>query len=140
MTSLRTDGRTVRELLGGVDLSQPIGMLNLLKFRAEAQYDEPSSKERCSGADAYRRYAEGVMPLLAGKGITLHLRGGIELIGPPDEWDAAFVIRYPRGEMLVELAESAGYVSVVHHRAAAVADSRLLLMEFVAEEVTELLR
>lgn len=140
MTSLRSDSLTIRELLHGVDLSQPVGMLNLLKFRALADYAPDSGETPCSGADAYRRYAEGVAPLVAGKDITLHLRRLIELIGPQDEWDAAFIIRYPRGDMLVELLESEAYALQVHHRAAAVDDSRLLMMEFVAQEDADLLR
>jgi uncharacterized protein (DUF1330 family) len=121
------------DFLRGIDLSQPVGMLNLLKFRAEALYAPDSGETPCSGAEAYRRYGEAVTPILQGMGATVHLSGLRELIGAADEWDMAFVVRYPSGHVYSSLRDIPAYQAITHHRAAAVAESRLMLMQFHAD-------
>jgi uncharacterized protein (DUF1330 family) len=128
--SLRLDERSMADVLDGVDLTQPIGMLNLLKFREQALYAPDSGEEPCTAAEAYRRYGQGVMEALARSGAKMLLTGVRELIGAQDEWDSAFVVHYPTGQAFLDLVESPAYKAIVHHRAAAVADSRLLLMQF----------
>jgi uncharacterized protein (DUF1330 family) len=128
--SLRLDGRPMAEVLDGIDLCQPIGMLNLLKFREQALYAPGSGETPCSAAEAYRRYGEGVMAALAQSGAKMLLTGVRELIGAQDEWDSAFVVHYPSGQAFLDLVESPAYRAIEHHRAAAVAESRLLLMHF----------
>jgi uncharacterized protein (DUF1330 family) len=119
-----------QDLLRGVDLSQPVGMLNLLRFRQDALYPPEAGETPCSGAEAYRRYGEAVTPILAGMGASVHLSGLRELIGAWNEWDMAFLVRYPSGHVYRSLRDNPAYKAIVHHRAAAVADSRLLLMQF----------
>jgi uncharacterized protein (DUF1330 family) len=119
-----------QDFLRGIDLSQPVGLLNLLKFRAEALYAPDSGETPCSGAEAYRRYGEAVTPILEGMGATVCLSGLRELIGAADEWDMAFVVRYPSGHVYRSLRGIPAYQAIVHHRAAAVADSRLMIMQF----------
>jgi uncharacterized protein (DUF1330 family) len=58
------------------------------------------------------------------------LSGVAWLFGPPGEWDRAFVIRYPAATLLLELPHHFEYAKIAHHRTAALADSRLLVMEF----------
>ncbi len=121
------------ELLDGVDLEQPVGMLNQLRFNAQAQYAADSGEEPCSGAEAYARYGAATMPILQRIGAQLLLSGTAELIGPPDEWDMTFVVRYQRWAGLIDMLRSEEYQAGMHHRAAAVADSRLHMMHFAAE-------
>jgi uncharacterized protein (DUF1330 family) len=128
--TLRSDGRPLAEILEGVDLSQPIGMLNLLKFRDQACYPPESGEAPCSAAEAFQRYGRGIMAALADSGAKMLLTGVRELIGAADEWDTAFVVSYPSGQAFVDLVESPAYQASEPHRAAAVADSRLLLMQF----------
>jgi uncharacterized protein (DUF1330 family) len=118
------------DMLRGIDLSRPVGMLNLLKFREQALYAPESGEAPCSGAEAYQRYGAAVTPILAGMGATLHLSGVRELIGAADEWDMAFVVRYPTGRIYRSLRDNPAYRAITHHRMAAVADSRLMLMQF----------
>jgi hypothetical protein len=118
------------DFLRGIDLSQPVGMLNLLKFREKALYAPDSGETPCSGAEAYRRYGEAVTPILRDMGAVVHLSGLRELIGASDEWDMAFVVRYPSGHVYSSLRGIPAYQAIVHHRAAAVAESRLMLMQF----------
>jgi uncharacterized protein (DUF1330 family) len=120
-------------LLEGVDLEQPVGMLNQLRFNLEAKYAADSGEEPCSGAEAYQRYGAATMPILQRIGAQLLLTGTAELIGPPSEWDMTFVVRYRRGADLIDMLRSKEYQASMHHRAAAVADSRLHMMHFCGE-------
>jgi uncharacterized protein (DUF1330 family) len=124
------DQQTGQDFLRGIDLSQPVGLLNLLKFRETALYAPESGETPCSGVEAYRRYGEAVAPILEALGAVVYLSGLRELIGPSDEWDMAFVVRYPSGHAYRSLRGIPAYQAIVHHRQAAVADSRLMLMQF----------
>ncbi|MCP5400068.1 MAG: DUF1330 domain-containing protein [Sphingomonas sp.] len=128
--NLRNDDRTMRELLEGLDFEQPIAMLNLIKFRAEAEYPDSASEPSCSGEEAYRRYGAGVSTVLDGMDASIMLVGAQELIGPDNEWDLAFVARYPTVHAFWSLIDNPDYQAIAHHRKAAVADSRLLAMKF----------
>ncbi len=112
------------------DLSQPAGMLNLLKFRQQAAYDAASGEPPCTGAEAYRRYGALASTILAPMGAKIILSGVGWLIGPPDEWDSAFIVRYERASDLINMISDPAYLRIVHHRTAALADSRLLMMAF----------
>lgn len=120
----------VMDALRASDLSKPIGALNQLKFRPRALYAPDSGEEPCSGEEAYARYGALVNPILAPQGVEGLLFDGLWLLGRPDEWDRTFVVRYPQASIFLELIENPAYHAAVHHRTAALADSRLLLMDF----------
>lgn len=107
-------------------------MLNLLRFRAVADYSSCPSLEPAwptSGAEAYRRYIEHTLPHLHASGgdITLLGEGGPFLIGPPDDrWDLVIVVRHRSVESFMSVASNEAYLAGVGHRAAAIEDSRLL--------------
>jgi hypothetical protein len=63
-------------------------------------------------------------------GARVILTGAVWLIGPQSEWDSAFVVRYERASDLINMASDPAYLTIVHYRTAALADSRLLMMEF----------
>ncbi len=129
-TTSLIDDPAVAELLGRRDLSQPVGMLNLLKFRDQALYELESGEAPCTGEEAYARYAALVRPILEPMGVTVILTGVAWFIGPANEWDRAFVVRYARGGDIYNLGTDQAYARVAHHRTAALADSRLLMMDF----------
>lgn len=120
-------------LLEGIDLDQPVGMLNQLKFHDRAQYEPHSGETPCSGRDAFGRYSDLIMPILTGMGAGLILNRMVAFIGPRDEWDMTFVVRYRHARDLVALFKDERYRAAVHHRTAAVADSRLLMMRFIGD-------
>jgi hypothetical protein len=120
-------------LLKGIDLDQPVGMLNQLKFRDQALYEPGSGEPPCSGREAFDRYSDLIMPILKGMGAGLILNRMVELIGPQREWDMTFVVRYRRALDLVTLPKNEHYRAAVHHRTAAVADSRLVMMRFLGD-------
>jgi uncharacterized protein (DUF1330 family) len=108
---------------------QPIVMLNLLRFRAEAAYRPKDLQPPCSGRAAYAEYSRHVLPMLAavgGKPVFLG-RARCALVAPEGEdWDEVLLVQYPSKEAFLQMVGSAAYRAVVHHRTAALADSRLV--------------
>lgn len=107
----------------------PIVMINLLRWRERAEYPEGASDAPCSGQEAYGRYSDAVMPLLAAVGgrlVWIGL-GRATLIAPEGEaWDQAILVEYPSRTAFVEMTTSEAYQAVSRHRTAALADSRLI--------------
>lgn len=101
-------------------------MLNLLRFRDRAAYDDGTV---ATGAEAYRAYARESGPIFARLGGRQVWVGTPELtlIGSSDErWDLAFIAEYPSVDAFVAMLRDADYRKAVRHRTAAVADSRLI--------------
>jgi uncharacterized protein (DUF1330 family) len=113
-------------------ISGPIVMLNLLRFRAQADYSgtpQLAPLEPVDGATAYRRYAEHTLPLLRRRGgdITFVGNGGSFLIGPSNEpWDMAVLVRHSSVADFMAFATDPDYLAGAGHRTAALEDSRLL--------------
>lgn len=106
-----------------------IHMLNLLRFRPIAAYDDGTV---ATGEEAYRSYARESGPIFARLGGRQIWVGNPELtlIGPADEhWDLAFIAEYPSVEAFVEMLRDSEYRKAVRHRQAAVADSRLIRIQ-----------
>ena len=112
------------------DLSQPVGMLNLLKFRDQANYPVDSGEPPRSGREAYRVYAGLTFPMIGALGARPMLSQMAWLIGDADEWDMAFVVHYKRASDILEMLGKPEYLAIAYHRDAALVDSRLLMMEF----------
>ena len=111
------------------DHDGPVQMLNLLRFRDAAAY-EPGAAPRAgmTGAEAYAAYSRASAPFFAGVGGEIVWSGKpvAGVIGPPGEaWDAGFIAGYPSKDAFLRMVRDEGYQAIVHHRQAAVADSRL---------------
>ena len=107
----------------------PIVMINLLRYRDRAVYPPDVHAEPCSGREAYQRYGLGVTPLLAEAGGTVLWFGSVKqtVIGPETEnWDDAILVRYPSRKAFLGMVTSNAYLEIGVHRAAALADSRLI--------------
>lgn len=105
---------------------EPVMMLNLLRFRAKADYGDGRD---VSGAEAYAAYGRDSAPVFRRVGGEIIWRGRPEvtLIGPQDEqWDLAFIARYPSAGAFLEMVTDPVYREAVRHRQAAVLDSRLV--------------
>ncbi len=131
MTSFVDPERDQFEAFKALDRDQPIEMLNLVKFRAAAQY--PATHELAdaglTGAQAYQKYGAETAPIVARVGASILWRGVFEttLIGPADEvWDAVFIARYPTAHAFLEMVTDPVYRAAVIHRQAAVETSRLI--------------
>ncbi len=107
----------------------PIWMLNMIRLRKKAKYEDGRDM---TGADAYKAYAAASAPFFTGVGGRIAVSGAPQmvLIGPDDErWDVIFIAEYPSSAAFVEMVKNPGYQAIVHHRQAAVKDSRLIRMK-----------
>jgi len=110
----------------------PVVMLNLLRFRAVADYSAhpalaPASP--ISGAEAFDCYIRHTLPFLQESGgeVLFLGQGGPFLIGPGAErWDRAMLVRQSSVQSFIAFAGHAGYLAGLGHRTAALEDSRLL--------------
>jgi uncharacterized protein (DUF1330 family) len=113
-------------------IAGPVVMLNLLRFRALADYaanPELAPPAPISGAEAFERYVAHTLPHLARSGGQLMFvgEGGPFLIGPEGErWDRVMLVRQSSVQSFLAFAEDADYLAGLGHRTAALADSRLL--------------
>ncbi|MEM8754163.1 MAG: DUF1330 domain-containing protein [Pseudomonadota bacterium] len=104
----------------------PINMLNLVRLRDEAAYEDG---RKATGAEAYAAYGRESAPIFEGVGGSMLWRGRPEavLIGPADEaWHVAFIARYPDAAAFLSMVTNPDYQAIVFHRQAAVDDSRLI--------------
>lgn len=110
--------------------SNPIVMLNLLRFRERADYTGADvDLGPISGRDAYERYGRAVVKLLWRTGGRLLWVGSVRtnLIAPSyEQWDRALLVYYPSRAAFIRMVNSEEYQKVVVHRTAALEDSRLL--------------
>ncbi|NEX92772.1 DUF1330 domain-containing protein [Caulobacter sp. 17J65-9] len=110
----------------------PVVMLNLMRFRAVADYaatPELAPAAPISGAEAFDRYVRHTLPFLKASGgdLLFYGDGGPFLIGPADErWDAAMLVRQSSLQSFLAFASDAAYLAGIGHRTAALEDSRLL--------------
>lgn len=113
-------------------IAGPVVMLNLLRFRAIADYSaspELAPPAAISGAEAFARYIAHTLPFLRSSGGELVFlgTGAGFLIGPEDErWDQIMLVRQRSVEDFIAFASNAAYTAGLGHRTAAVEDSRLL--------------
>lgn len=109
-----------------LESTKPVHMLNLIKLREQAAYDDGTV---ATGREAYQSYAQESSPIfnrLGGKQIWLGTPE-LTLIGPEQEnWDIAFIAEYPSKDAFVEMIRDPDYRKAVRHRQAAVLDSRLI--------------
>lgn len=121
-------------------LAGKVVMLNLLRFRAVADYSATPAlqpEQPISGAAAFERYIEHTKPFLRASGGELRFlgQGGSFLIGPPEErWDLAMLVEQKSLESFIAFASNEAYLQGIGHRTAAIEDSRLLPLTEIAAE------
>lgn len=114
------------------NITGPVVMLNLLRFRDVADYSdfpEIAPSRQISGRAAYQLYIDHTLPFLEKTGgeLTFLGEGGQYLIGPTDErWDAVMLVRQNSLADFMGFANDAAYLAGIGHRTAALEDSRLL--------------
>ena len=109
-----------------LDRPGPIHMLNLVRLRTRAAYEDGRA---ATGAEAYEAYGRESLPVFSRLGGRIVWRGAFELmlIGPSDErWDRCFIAEYPSVAAFIEMIRDPVYREAVKHRQAAVEDSRLV--------------
>lgn len=95
------------EAVEGLAPSEPVVMLNLMKFR------ERSLDGRGSGWDAYRRYSAHIAPLLKAVGGTILWTGEVQAVAlgqlAQGDWDYAALVWYPKPAAFLDMVTSAEY-------------------------------
>ena len=120
--------RDTFEAFKAMDREGPIHMLNLVKLKDVATYDDG---REVSGKEAYAAYGKESAPVFQRLGGRIVWRGAQELvvIGPNEEsWDLCFIAEYPSPQAFVEMLGDPEYRKAMPHRQAAVEDSRLIRM------------
>lgn len=101
----------------------PFVMVNLLKFKARAEYADGSDPD-LTGRQAYARYAEAVAGLIVGLGGRIRYSGEVTglMIGEVDElWDMVALAEYPSLAAFRAMATSPEMRAIEHHRSAGLA-------------------
>ncbi len=115
------------------DDQEPVVMVNLLRFKEHA--DGIDAGEEITGAEAYGRYAAAVTAFLERVGGRVLFAGQPResVIGPePAEWDLVLAVQYPSRRAFVAMTSDPEYLAIHGHRAAALADSRLIACAAIA--------
>ena len=111
------------------EMSEPVAMVNLLKFKPLATYEEgtPEAGKGLSGREAYGLYGEGVFKVLARIGAKPLFSAPVQrfMIGAGD-WDAAAVVWYPSRKVFLEMPQREDYQAIHYHREAGLAHQDLI--------------
>ncbi len=101
----------------------PIYMVNLLKFKAKAEYED-GRPCKLTGAEAYALYGEGVRKLL-------HKYGGAAMFNAPVErlmlgevaelWDVVAIAMYPSRGAMLQMMQDPKMQEISAHRSAGLA-------------------
>lgn len=111
---------------------KPVVMVNLLRFRERADYGAAAAGgggEEVSGRKAYDRYSKGVLPILwevGGQVLWMGMVRGALIIPDGEQWDEVLLAFYPSRAAFMRMVRSAPYQAILHHRTAALLDSRLI--------------
>ena len=101
----------------------PFVMVNLLKFKPRAEYED-GADAHLTGAEAYARYGVEVSKLVEGLGGRMRYSGRVDglLLGEVEDlWDAVALAEYPSIEAFRTMAISPEMYAIEHHREAGLA-------------------
>ena len=101
----------------------PISMVNLLKFREKASYEDGRESE-LTGAQAYAIYSKGVAKTLSKVGGEIIFAGAVSrlMLGEVEElWDSVAIAQYPSRAAMLEMMQLPEYQEIAVHRAAGLA-------------------
>ena len=116
-----------------IPAGQPVVMLNLLRYRQQAEYAK-KQVESISGREVYhQRYVPAFGKLASAiPGIQVLFLGTVQagiVIGPEEIWNEVALVEYPSLKAFRSVVESAAYLAEADpHRKAALEDWRLIAM------------
>ncbi len=131
MTMIKVTPQALDDATRALEGKGPVLMVNLVRYRAQADYDEGEAAAPCSGRDAYlQRYAAAFNAVAArvapGEPVSVFLLGAVHatLVAPHGEaWDDIAIVQYPRFEVLRRILASPDYErDAAPHQRAALAD------------------
>ena len=128
MPTIDPDPKQLPALLASLPQDTPLVMLNLLRFRDQAQYSDASEPAR-SGRQAYGEYSKTALAKVQGVGGQLVWMGRTQasVIAPEGEqWDEVLLVRYPSAAAFARMLADPEYRAATRHRSAALEDARLI--------------
>jgi uncharacterized protein (DUF1330 family) len=102
------------------DADTPIHMVNLLKFKKNAEYED-GRETSLTGAEAYAIYGSEVQSHLAkvgGKSIFFGKVSRLMLGEVEDLWDMVAIVMYPGKKAMLAMVTDQAYQESAKHRAA----------------------
>ena len=102
---------------------EPIFMVNLLKFKEKAEYEDGRDTE-LTGEQAYAIYSEEVVEHLKKVGGKVSFGGSINrlMLGEVEElWDTTFIAKYPSKKAMLKMITDPDYLESNKHRVAGLA-------------------
>jgi uncharacterized protein (DUF1330 family) len=98
----------------------PFVMVNLLKFKANAEYPD-GADSHLTGAEAYARYGKAVRAHVEAVGGKTGYAGPVTglLLGEVEElWDMIALAEYPSRAAMLAMIQSQEYQEIARHRSA----------------------
>ncbi|RPG48702.1 MAG: DUF1330 domain-containing protein [Gammaproteobacteria bacterium TMED104] len=102
------------------DVDSPITMLNLLKFKEKAEYED-GRETNLTGKEAYSIYGQEVIEHLEKVGAKLIFQGRVNrlMLGEVEElWDSFALAKYPSRKAMLEMMLDSDYQKSEEHRSA----------------------
>jgi uncharacterized protein (DUF1330 family) len=111
---------------------RPVTMVNLLKYRAQARYED-GDEAPCTGREAYSRYKKAFTETVgAVSQAEVVFQGPVQQVfigvaGQPEtDWDEVLVVRYPSRRHFLAMMADATYRAALRHRYAGLERTVLL--------------
>ena len=119
INELRGTDQQIQDLLKKDD-GGPVCMINLMKFREKAKYEDGRETD-LTGIEAYDLYGKPTGELIAELGgeivFTAVLKGMV--VGEVEElWDVMAIAKYPTLQSFIDMTSSPIYLQAYHHRIA----------------------
>ena len=119
INELRGTDQQIQDLLKKDD-GGPVCMINLMKFREKAKYEDGRETD-LTGIEAYDLYGKPTGELVAELGgeivFTAVLKGMV--VGEVEElWDVIAIAKYPTLQSFIDMTSSPKYREAYHHRIA----------------------
>ena len=105
------------------DSDTPIAMINLLKFKEKAEYEDGRDTD-LTGEQAYAIYDKEVVEHLKKVGGKISFGGSINrlMLGEVEElWDTTFIAKYPSKKAMLKMINDPDYLESNKHRVAGLA-------------------
>jgi hypothetical protein len=113
------------------DLTTPIVMLNLNKYRDRAEYTQPGPDDAVSGREAYGRYGAVALRAMAEVGGQILWMAPAEQVFAGcdhEEYDEALLVWYPNRGAFLQMIALDWYRDALVHRSAALADASIIAL------------
>jgi len=111
------------------EAGEPVVMLNLLRFREQAERGH--GVDGMTGEEAFGEYGRAfgeLQPRYGGTPIWLGKTEAVIIGADEEAWDIAILVRYPTRGKFLSMLDSPEYQAIAPLRAAALSDSRLIEM------------